>query len=162
MHISLSLYLSFSLSLSNSARALEVCHSCQNCTTFQGVRERYFGSHHWKILQEFQCVCWASGVWNQQRRTLLDGRPISECGWKTCVLIQGGVGGSFYFVDLFICTKCNWHTMYSPFPPMLQGYIWSMFKCVKLCDSAKFLTFAFLTLLMLMFVFKFYARKKKC
>lgn len=28
---------------------------------------------------------------------------------------------------------------------LLQGYIWSVFKCVELCYSAKFLTFAFLT-----------------
>lgn len=99
---SLQMHISLSLPLSNSARALELCHSCQNCTTFQGVRERYFGSHHWKILQEFQCVCWASGVWNQQRRTLLDSRPISECGWKTYHVFSFRVAWEGVFICRFV------------------------------------------------------------
>ncbi len=99
-------------------------------------------------------------VYETSKNTLLDGRPISECGWKTCHVFSFRVVLEGVFICRFICTKCNWHNIQS-FSPMLQGYIWSVFKCVKLCDSAKFLTFAFLTLLMLMFVFKLYARKKK-
>ncbi len=99
-------------------------------------------------------------VYETSKNTLLDGRPISECGWKTCHVFSFRVVLEGVFICWFLCTKCNWHNIQS-FSPMLQGYIWSVFKCVKLCDSAKFLTFAFLTLLMLMFVFKLYAREKK-
>lgn len=78
------------------------CHSYQNCTTFLGVRERYFGSHHGKILQEFQCV---RRVRNQRRHTRFLDRRQNGSAARGLVLIQGGAGRCRF---VFFCNFYPW------------------------------------------------------
>lgn len=113
MHISLSFFLSLSPTLQEHLNSVTPAKIAQPS---KGSGSGTLGAIIGRSFRNFS-VSVGRVVYETSENTLLDGRPISECGWKTCHVFSFRVVLEGVFICRFvICMKCNWHTIYSPFP----------------------------------------------